>query len=161
MRGKTVILLIGLLLIAGGIYLMMQKNIFNLPSGNESNNTGNAGGTVCAQDVNQCADGSFVGRNPNNNCEFYACPTGGTGTHYVNISGFAFSPSTLTISAGDTVTWTNMDSASHTITSDSGTELASSSISNGGTYSHTFNTKGTFGYHCSIHTTMKGTIVVE
>ena len=129
MRGKTTILLIGLLLIAGGIYLMMQKNVFNLPSGNESNNTGNAGGTPQAHDI--------------------------------TIQGFAFSPSALTISAGDTVKWTNLDSASHTITSDSGSELASPSFGNGQTYSHTFNTTGTFSYHCSIHSTMKGKIIVE
>lgn len=35
----------------------------------------NSGTVVCTQDVKQCPDGSYVGRNPNNNCEFYACPT--------------------------------------------------------------------------------------
>jgi amicyanin len=79
----------------------------------------------------------------------------------VDIKNFAFSPSTLTIKVGETVTWTNDDSTSHTVTSDSGSELGSGSISPGQTYSHTFNTAGTFDYHCSIHTSMKGEVIVE
>jgi amicyanin len=84
-----------------------------------------------------------------------------TGANSIEIKNFAFSPSTLTIKVGETVTWTNSDSTSHTITSDSGSELDSGSISSGQTYSHTFNTIGTFDYHCSIHTSMKGKVVVE
>ncbi len=83
------------------------------------------------------------------------------GGNNIEISGFAFSPATMTISVGDTVTWTNMDIMSHTVTSDSGTELGSSSFGKGGTYSHTFSTPGTFAYHCSIHSSMKGTVIVS
>jgi plastocyanin len=79
----------------------------------------------------------------------------------IEISGFAFNPSTLTVNVGDTVIWTNMDSISHTITSDSGNELSSSSFGNGQTYSHTFTTAGTFNYHCSIHVSMKGKVIVQ
>lgn len=82
-------------------------------------------------------------------------------TYNVEIKNFAFNPSTTNIKVGDSVTWTNNDGATHTITSDSGTELASSGISSGSTYSHTFSTAGTYNYHCSIHTSMKGTIVVS
>lgn len=78
----------------------------------------------------------------------------------VNIQNFAFSPNTLTVKAGTTVTWTNMDSVSHTVTSDSGSELNSGNIPTGSSYSHTFNTPGTYNYHCSIHTGMVATIVV-
>jgi amicyanin len=81
--------------------------------------------------------------------------------HSVEISGFAFNPNTLTVKVGDTVTWTNKDSMGHTVTSDSGSELSSSTLSNGQTYSHTFSTAGTFAYHCTIHTSMKANIVVE
>jgi plastocyanin len=86
-------------------------------------------------------------------------PTGNSNT--VSIKGFAFNPSTLTVPVGTTVTWTNDDSTSHTVTSDSGSELSSGSISPGQTYSHTFNTAGTFDYHCRIHTSMKGNVIVE
>ena len=92
-------------------------------------------------------------------------PTGTISNTPVNyavaISNFAFSPSLVTIHSGDSVTWTNMDSATHTIVSDSENELNSNSISNGGTYSHTFNTPGTYYYHCSIHPSMKGEIIVQ
>ena len=84
-----------------------------------------------------------------------------TGQHNIEISNFAFSPSSIAIKAGDTVIWTNMDSVGHTITSDSGNELQSEAVSNGETYSHTFENAGTYLYHCSIHTSMKGEIIVE
>ena len=160
MKSRIIILVIGILLIATGIYLLAtQKQVSN---GNESN------GTLCAQDVFECSDGSFVARNPDNNCEFYVCPAEGTfpegtspQTYEINIQSFAFSPKELTIQVGDTITWTNLDSSSHTITSDSGTELSSPNFGRNGVYSHTFNTVGTFAYHCALHPNMKGTITVE
>jgi plastocyanin len=81
--------------------------------------------------------------------------------HSVAIEGFAFSPSNLTINKGEAVVWTNNDPVAHTVSSDSGSELASGTISMGQTYSHTFNTVGTFDYHCSIHTMMKAKIIVQ
>ena len=86
-------------------------------------------------------------------------PTGNSNT--VSIKGFTFNPSTLTVTVGTTVTWTNEDPTTHTITSDSGSELDSGQIPSGQTYFHTFNTAGTFSYHCSIHTSMKAQIVVQ
>lgn len=83
------------------------------------------------------------------------------GTNSVDITGYAFSPATLTIGVGESVTWTNKDSVPHTITSDSGNELGSSSLAKDGTYSHAFNTAGTFVYHCALHPNMKGTIIVQ
>lgn len=113
----------------------------------------------CASNTAQGAQGGAQGL-PSNG-------TGGSGqgtvqpaTHEVIISNFAFSPSELTIKTGDTVAWTNNDSATHTITSDSGGEL-SGNVPQGQAYSHTFNSAGTYAYHCSIHTSMKGTITVE
>jgi plastocyanin len=79
----------------------------------------------------------------------------------VEISGFAFNPSTVTAPKGATVIWTNKDSAPHTIVSDTGSEISSESLSTGNTYAHTFNTPGTYAYHCSIHPSMKGTVIVE
>ena len=79
----------------------------------------------------------------------------------VSLQGFAFSPSTLTIKKGDTVTWTNLDSIEHTVTSDSGNELDSALLSKGQAYSHTFDTAGTFGYYCIRHPNMKAKIIVE
>ncbi len=78
---------------------------------------------------------------------------------------FAFSPATLTIKVGTTVTWTNTTSTQHTVTSDDGktfdSGIAKPISASGGTYSFTFNTPGTFSYHCEIHPFMKATIIVQ
>jgi plastocyanin len=79
----------------------------------------------------------------------------------VKISNFSFQPAELKIPKGSIVIWANNDGATHTVTSDSGNEIASGQVRQGGTFSHTFNNTGTFDYHCSIHTTMKGKIIVE
>jgi plastocyanin len=85
---------------------------------------------------------------------------GGTGNQ-VAIANFAFSPNSLTITKGTTVTWKNNDSVTHTATADSGSfdtgNIASGATSGG----VTFNTSGTFTYHCNIHTYMHGTIIVQ
>jgi len=75
------------------------------------------------------------------------------------IANFAFDPATVTVPVGTTVQWTNNDSPTHTITSDAG-DWDSGKLKNGQSFSHTFAEAGSFGYHCSIHTSMKGTIVV-
>ncbi|MEK6888820.1 MAG: cupredoxin family copper-binding protein [Nanoarchaeota archaeon] len=79
----------------------------------------------------------------------------------IEIKDFAFSPSTLNVKVGDRVTWTNSDSAPHTVTSDSGGELSSGTISADETYSHTFTSAGTYNYHCQFHTGMKSKVIVE
>jgi plastocyanin len=81
-------------------------------------------------------------------------------TYNVGIVNYAFSPSTLNIKVGDTVVWTNNATTSHTVVSDSGTELNSGPLITGRTYSHKFNQAGTFAYHCSIHPSMTATVIV-
>jgi plastocyanin len=78
----------------------------------------------------------------------------------VSISGLAFHPATVTVNVGDTVTWTNNDGVSHTATADGGS-FDTGTIGNGSSASETFNTAGTFAYHCSVHPTMQGSVVVE
>jgi plastocyanin len=78
----------------------------------------------------------------------------------VAIANFSFQPATITVPVGTTVTWTNNDSASHTVTADDGS-FKSESLGSGATFSQTFATAGTFAYHCAIHSTMKGTVVVK
>ena len=79
----------------------------------------------------------------------------------ITISGFAFNPSTLTVAKGASVVWINGESAKHTVVSDTGNEINSDALSKGQAYSHTFNTAGTYNYHCSIHPSMKGKVIVE
>jgi plastocyanin len=81
----------------------------------------------------------------------------------VEIRGFAFLPATLTIQAGDTVTWTNLDDTEHTATSDAGSPAAfdTGALSLNDTASITFAIPGTYQYHCNFHQGMAGTIIVE
>lgn len=78
----------------------------------------------------------------------------------VSISNFSFNPGTLTVKVGTTVTWTNEDSAPHTVTSDSGSLLNSPRLSQGQSFSFTFTEVGSTSYHCAIHPMMKGTVIV-
>lgn len=88
-------------------------------------------------------------------------PSVPTGNLTVTIRSFAFSPSSLAVRIGDTVTWINEDATGHTVTSDSGSELASPSFNAGQMYSHTFTKAGSYPYHCAFHPGMKGTIIVS
>jgi plastocyanin len=76
-----------------------------------------------------------------------------------------FSPPTLTVPAGTTVTWTNADQAAHTVTADDGS-FDAGFIAAGQTVSLTFDTPGTYPYYCIPHGApggagMAGVIVVQ
>jgi plastocyanin len=76
--------------------------------------------------------------------------------------GFAFTPKTLTVPVGTTVTWNNVSDTAHTSTSDdsSAVKWASPDIQPGSTFQFTFTKAGTYTYHCNIHPSMTATIVV-
>jgi plastocyanin len=80
-------------------------------------------------------------------------------THTVVIEGVQFSPITVEAKVGDTVIWVNKDPFPHTVTSpgrfDSGT------IKAGRSWRFRVKTKGTFAYICTLHPTMKATLVVK
>jgi plastocyanin len=75
------------------------------------------------------------------------------------ISDFKFSPSSLTVHVGDTVTWNNVGPTPHTATANDGS-FDTGTLSKGGSASHTFSQPGTFAYFCKLHPFMHGTIVV-
>ena len=77
----------------------------------------------------------------------------------VAIRNFAFGPATLSVARGTTVTWTNQDSSVHTATAVGGT-FDSRNLPQGRSFSHTFDTAGTFAYRCDIHQYMTATITV-
>lgn len=79
----------------------------------------------------------------------------------VSIDNFAFSPKTVTIKVGSIVEWTNIDSAAHTVTSDDDKFMSSGNIPENGVYGVIFNDVGTYTYHCALHPSMKGTVIVE
>lgn len=81
----------------------------------------------------------------------------------VTIDDFSFLPAGLTIEAGQTVRWTNEDGPTHTATADEGNggEFDSGNISTGDAFEHVFDEPGTYPYHCNIHPSMTGEIVVS
>lgn len=78
----------------------------------------------------------------------------------VLIKDFIFTPMTLTVKTGTTVSWTNMDDEPHTVVSDTGL-FRSSGLDTNETYSYKFDKPGTYYIACSIHPRMVATVVVE
>ena len=78
----------------------------------------------------------------------------------VQISNFSFSPATLTVKVGDAVTWTNQDSMGHSATADD-KSFDTGLLDQGKSGKVTFSKAGTYTYHCSAHTSMYGTIIVQ
>ena len=74
--------------------------------------------------------------------------------------GNGFTPATLTVPAGTTVTWGNNDVTTHTVTSDTGL-FNSNNLNSGNTFEVKFDNPGQYKYHCTIHSFMTGTIVVQ
>jgi plastocyanin len=78
-------------------------------------------------------------------------------THAVEIGDGFFSPASLSVQVGDTVTWTNVDDSPHTVSSDA---FDSGNLEAGQTFSFTFTAAGTFGYVCNYHDEMTASITV-
>jgi plastocyanin len=81
-------------------------------------------------------------------------------TNAVSIQNFAFSPATVTVKAGTTITWTNRDQDAHTVTSMPGGSFHSPTLNTGQSFQYTFITPGRFDYLCTIHPFMTATVMV-
>lgn len=80
----------------------------------------------------------------------------------IEISGFKFTPQTLTVKAGQIVSVINRDSVGHTVTADDGTSFESGLLGKDQSGTITAPSKpGSYSFHCSPHPNMKGTLVVE
>jgi len=79
--------------------------------------------------------------------------------HVVTIENMRFEPATLTVRKGDRVTWLNKDLFPHTATAEAH-EFDSGAIPANGSWTLQTRTRGTFGYGCLLHPTMKGSLVV-
>jgi plastocyanin len=88
-----------------------------------------------------------------------ATTTAATATNAGTIKGFSFQPEVLKVKVGAKVTWTNDDTVAHTVTADTNS-FASGNLQPGGSFSFTFTRPGTYAYHCSIHPSMHGSVVV-
>lgn len=92
---------------------------------------------------------------------FTSCNKSNPRVNEVFMNHSAFVLSTTTVPVGTTVTWTNKEKATHTVTSDLGGPLNSDDINKGQTFSYTFTSAGTYKYHCKYHYGMSGTIIVQ
>lgn len=78
----------------------------------------------------------------------------------VTIENLQFTPQTLTVHRGDRIVWVNKDLFPHTVTA-SGKEFDSQSIAPNAAWTYVARKSGKFGYSCTFHPTMKGTLVVH
>ena len=81
-------------------------------------------------------------------------------TNVVAVKNFAFSPMSLTVKAGSTVTWKNLDAEPHTVVDDAGL-FHSSALDQNDTYKFRFDKPGVYQIFCGIHPHMKATITVQ
>ncbi|MEK7152930.1 MAG: cupredoxin family copper-binding protein [Patescibacteria group bacterium] len=118
------------------------------PAGSSSESTNITGG----QHANIPSDENNTSSSPSSTAQE---------TDQVAIEDLAFTPASVKVKKGATVTWTNKDSTPHTITGvDSNKGPESGTLEAGDTYSFTFDEVGTFGYICDFHSSMKGEVTV-
>ncbi|HEX9654378.1 MAG TPA: plastocyanin/azurin family copper-binding protein [bacterium] len=104
---------------------------------------------------------------------FWQCATNPTepespGPNEIWFQGGSVNPKTRTVTQGTSVVWINMDTQTHSVDSGSfmnpTTDFNSPNLGNGGSFSHTFNSAGSFTYYCSIHqdrSAETGTVIVQ
>ncbi len=130
---KAILIIIAIAVVLAGGFLLLNKNKSNKQGEMQVNTTQNQTSTNST---------SSIGKNQ------------------VTIQGFAFSPATITVKVGDSITWENSDSAPHSATADDG-NFDTGRFGQGESKTVTFDKAGTFNYHCSVHPNMKATVVVE
>ena len=79
----------------------------------------------------------------------------------VKIDNFSFGPSTVTVPAGTTITWTNHDDVPHVVTSDDNKLFKSKPLDTDDRFSFTFTKPGTYNYYCAIHPKMTAKVIVQ
>lgn len=88
-------------------------------------------------------------------------PAGGNlPTNYILVKDSSFSPSPLTVVSGSSVTFVNNTGATHTLMSDDSSTIQLVSIAPGTSYFFKKDTSGTFPYHCTLHPSARGTIIL-
>lgn len=81
-------------------------------------------------------------------------------TVQASIDNFSFAPKQLTVKAGTTVVWANKDDMPHTVTSDDGA-FASPVMDTDQNFQYKFDKPGKYPFHCKLHPTMTGVVVVQ
>jgi plastocyanin len=140
MKNKSVLAVVGTIIVAAVIIGVVAL------SGNKKDNSSNTSMNGMDMSSNSSSSSSSSSK--------------AVATDTVAIQNFAFSPATIKVKVGTKVTWTNKDSAAHTVTGDNSDGPASGTLAQDSSYSFTFSKAGTFTYACAIHPSMKGTVIV-
>jgi len=132
MRKMLLVIIVVAILVVGGAIALNHKSTYNNPS---------------QPNTNSYSSNSNKTPQPGN----------------VDIRNMMFTPSQISVQKGATVTWTNNDNTAHTVIDDLSNVSgpASGTIEPGSTYSFMFTKTGSYQYHCKIHPSMRGTIVVK
>jgi amicyanin len=170
MKNKTIVLIVLIVVVLGAYFIFFNSKSNKTPTGTTHVNTPTAPDNSVVNVFVPVTTPTPVSNTPVTNTPKAPVQTTpktptipkipATSNVSVSINNFAFSPSTISVKVGSKVTWTNNDSVSHTVTSDSGTSINSPTLSPGQSYSVTFANAGSMSYHCTIHPSMHGTIVV-
>lgn len=132
-RKNIILIVLGILVIAGlGFYFFKGRGSYNTVTNVSSPTTGPTSAQPTA------AGSTIVAQN------------------------FSFSPASLTVKAGATVTFTNNDSVSHTMVSNDGTSFNTGQVAGGTSTTFTAPAQvGTYLFHCGIHPSMTATLIVQ
>jgi plastocyanin len=155
---KPLIIAIVLVILAIGGYAIWKSNNSSSTATSQPPSTSSTDNT---SDTSNTGNSDSTSNSDNQSTQPKDDNTPATGA--INITNNMFTPPQINIAVGGTVTWTNNDSIAHTVTDDlkdvggpnSGT------IDPGKTYSFKFTKAGSYQYHCEIHPSMRGTIVVK
>jgi len=116
---------------------------------------------LCAVVVLANACGGKSPTNPGNTGGNNNGGNNGSTSNAISVVDNSFDPSSTTLAAGATVTWTWNGSLNHNVTFDN-TSIGNSPTQSTGTFSKTFSSPGTFNYHCTVHGTgMSGQIKIQ
>lgn len=85
---------------------------------------------------------------------------GSPGENEIWLQNTAFKPAEITVSAGTTITWTNKDKDTHTV-SENNTLFKSGDMAKDDTFNYQFNNAGTYDINCKYHANMKGKVIVQ
>jgi plastocyanin len=151
----TIVTVVAVLAIGGVIVANKKDNTSKTPSSSQSSSGNN--GTM-----GEMPNSSGTSTPRTSDSAMPPPPSDAAAANAVTIKNFAFAPTKLQVKKGTTVTWTNQDDVQHTVTPDnpSDTFKESQLLAKAASYSVTFNTVGTYAYHCSPHPYMKATIEV-
>lgn len=151
-RSLLIAIIAVVVLLLGGALFAMNRNNKSTPTPSPSPTTNTS--TTPPASNNESTSGTTTPPET---------PPSASSANIINIKNNIFSPSQITVKKGEAVTWTNNDTVAHTVTDDLSDVGGpnSGTVEPGQSYTFTFEKTGSFQYHCKIHTSMRGTIVVQ